>query len=1085
MALFTESPFYPEVIEIDDDIETNDPNPKFSYLDSEGQVQPLRIATDVGHNSLRSSPLSSTGSIYSVNTEANGSTLSSVSSLSSINGRKDSNDTESSSSSSDQWLQVPGQKRRNASDTFKPGHKRRLGIFCHSEGCDESFTRPSDLKRHINYKHTRKLPGCGCCKNQSCEVKRLRLDKLKERCNRYHHWPKNQRLFTCEELKCGGLYFVSESCLGLQTKNDHSSNDSVVSSIRSPQVSDLAFNCGCLQAAELANARCDNPMNSIPYANGSDDHELLSSTLIDAPFSQSYFGSEPSIDPQFCWPVNLTEEPSVLHWSGMPISRIFKFPGLEHMSFPSPIISQDLQALHPPIPRTNSVPNHYDGKSIAEKSIAKVQPIEFAILSAQGLFADIRDILDHDVCILDLRFVTYDVKAKRVILRGARERLPQAIELFEKVYKLRRNTQKNILQANPNITESRDSGPPRLYDCNTALSTFPSRGKNMKTFAFNARDHPDHYETWMEILMPELPDILDKVLGGLGLKYSASLIKLGEQRRDAKPYIQIETDEPFRESTKTLIRKRIDEICCAHSRPLIRISFALGAYVNLAHHEYTDFQGIDNNEYYFSYHSPWLCPSMGAPIGMKCSDRVSGTLGGFLQIDGEKYVVTAAHVVEHAREPKHLKERLEETDIYALESPPHSIVQSLHGWLDRTEKELQGAVEEEMAVRAQDNQEITPEELSGELTQDLQKSQQARQILQQGPQVIGHYTTSKDTLKESNTLRRRKLKRKLGPRDKVRMDWAVHKALTRGSNKHRYQSAEKARTAYPQADPLDEGQICDETCDPGSDDDVHYVGRGSGHRKLKVNSAPSCVYDGKFTFCAHFILDAGRSVNAPEAEGDSGAWIIRSSDNKALGQLYDAVNGKLLFTPINDIIDHIKEELQVTDVHLPRSSDQPATPLAEVQCLSCIRPPLTVPSLLNAMPPTPPLTPDPFCANAAPQPKPSGPIALNPRPDSAGPLTPSPVELESACDIIGTDTGAFSDVGEIVDKEAIHAHAPPHAETKTQPCSDLTTSYQRDENALKGVASLKASSKLDIQYRPESSKSSFATAACYERQAFD
>jgi len=52
--------------------------------------------------------------------------------------------------------------------------------------------------------------------------------------------------------------------------------------------------------------------------------------------------------------------------------------------------------------------------------------------------------------------------------------------------------------------------------------------------------------------------------------------------------------------------------------------------------------------------------------------------------------------------------------------------------------------------------------------------------------------------------------------------------------------------------------------------------------------------------------------------GDSGAWIIRDSDNALVGLLWGWINGQLIFTPIKDVFEDIKETFNATEVGLPK-----------------------------------------------------------------------------------------------------------------------------------------------------------------------
>jgi hypothetical protein len=228
------------------------------------------------------------------------------------------------------------------------------------------------------------------------------------------------------------------------------------------------------------------------------------------------------------------------------------------------------------------------------------------------------------------------------------------------------------------------------------------------------------------------------------------------------------------------------------------------------------------------------------------------------------------------------------------------------------------------------------------------------------------------------------------------MDWALHQTTVKGVNRHRFQSSRDALNAFNSEIKVVEGDICDDVCDPtsGHDNDVHYVGLTSGHRKCTVNDATALFRFNEREFQSWFLLDSelGGKVEKCDVEGDSGAWIIRSSDNKVMGQVIGMQNGKIVFTPINDIIDHIKEEFNTENVGLPkRARSKPSAVTGQMITLSKILPRNSGIRVAGSIPLTPPASPLNSPASLAPPPLslPQSPAGSS-ESEAASPLTPDP-----------------------------------------------------------------------------------------------
>ena len=634
---------------------------------------------------------------------------------------------------------------------------------------------------------------------------------------------------------------------------------------------------------------------------------------------------------------------------------------------------------------------------VIDSYVPEVQPADFALMHALKLFTDIEHRLmlsPDDVPYPSIQHISYNVKSSRITLRGKQNGMHGALDLLKR--NLRFISEWQGLDLLPGSNGHRRStireSLSNFTHSTTSRTSQQSDSENKeRVFAFNAQDNPDDYDTWRDVLMPDLPGILSD---SVGANYCACLVRMGSDELDAEPCIQVETSYLLGPQTQENIFNRIKALIELHQRRSIHLVFKIGSFVQLARLRatgYSSLGGEDKGRYQFSYNRPWPRPGMGTPVGMRCCYDVSGTLGGFLQIKDKLCILTCAHMVSDARErgggiqDQNSKEE--------LVSPPQDVLDDLDEWLQIEIHEGRAMISKDMARLAEDkirqggDGDITPEDLSSGFTSDRglalmdkddvrwQARKQFRSRTDKRPKVIGRLLKMKEQPRESTTLRRADGR---GPSidGKVYMDWAVHEAKdegNQGTNRHRYQSAADAWKAMEPGAIISEGDLCEETCDPSNDTgdpsidtDVHYVGRMSGHRKCQVNSAVMICSHKGYKFNSWFALQSGKSINDREVQGDSGSWLIRNSDNKVLGQLIGCSTEKLLFTPINDILDHIKEAFGTDQVCLPkRAPEVPLHPTAQMHTISYKRPPKNIIALKRGFL-TPPPSPSDSCVNNTP-----------------------------------------------------------------------------------------------------------------------
>jgi len=162
-----------------------------------------------------------------------------------------------------------------------------------------------------------------------------------------------------------------------------------------------------------------------------------------------------------------------------------------------------------------------------------------------------------------------------------------------------------------------------------------------------------------------------------------------------------------------------------------------------------------------------------------------------------------------------------------------------------------------------------------------------------------------------------------------RMDWSISTVRygRRGENRHRHNLCTESGTVDLLSEnlhPLGAGILCQETCDVEPNALVHYVGQGSGRQSGQISAAPVHVtWDGVSTSEWAMVVPPDQQQKGETYFGDSGAWVIRDSDNALVGLLWGWINGNLIFTPIKDVFADIRETLNATEVCLPKPSTPP------------------------------------------------------------------------------------------------------------------------------------------------------------------
>ncbi|MCJ1405880.1 hypothetical protein MMC11_009110 [Xylographa trunciseda] len=449
---------------------------------------------------------------------------------------------------------------------------------------------------------------------------------------------------------------------------------------------------------------------------------------------------------------------------------------------------------------------------------------------------------------------------------------------------------------------------------------------------------------WSKHISPALHGILSP---RLGQNYTASLVRRGYSEAKAPVYIRIQSECRQSESIRAVIREDIAAICDRVGQCHVVSRFFVGKLVLLgksSSSSTSDDEGCENDDSDLCdfpwYKRWWEKPGMGASIGLRCSDSVSATLGGYVFINNQPYLLTVDHFIDKAQKNQGCT-TAPLLDPLALTSPSLLDVKEMTACLEQSIRNVKADIAKFFnGLGSQDLQMDYVQQLYG-AGDDLQKWENIlntfytlRQELRKDEQefVLGGIAhrcvvkARKPSACDNTPLSQ-------SDKDPVvhRMDWAlctVNSARWGGVNRHRYQSDKDPMDyLFPNTEPHGLGELCRDTCDPESYTHVYFVGQKSGINHGRIGSSlTNCCMNGIPSQEWSIIVENPVSDENIFA-GDSGAWILREYDHRVVGQLWGYKDGLLLFTPINVVFADIMDSLRTQNVgiHNPHLNPDTAT----------------------------------------------------------------------------------------------------------------------------------------------------------------
>ena len=522
--------------------------------------------------------------------------------------------------------------------------------------------------------------------------------------------------------------------------------------------------------------------------------------------------------------------------------------------------------------------------------------------------------------------ITYNPKKEIVTLtadtRPKVEKAMSKLRLLVENFSKSRGT-KYLVTSHPSTSRG------LLLDKSSAHGSTSSR--TSRTFPIIPKEHWRLVQIWFKSILPALPKILNERLGGI---FSVSLIGRGQSALGAEPCIQIGSPCVPGQTAQIVIRDLVGKLWEKDGLERIPMRFIEGSIKKLSGVEGADDddgrEGADVQRLDFNYNRPYSKAGMGASVGLLCSGKLSATLGGYVLIGGEKYLLTSEHFVAKARalaDPH--------GDRNTLTSPSREDLKKIENNLKQNKRdigsEIKSLIERFYGDRDVPESDFSDPNLPRELRDARSKDEDFKILLDQVTRQPLDYAVGTVKKLSLGTPRRHSISRSLTTHLDLQegelevshpMDWAListnnHAART-GENRHKYRSNKDAIEELLYVDEKDRasqsGNVVYETCGAETGHAVYYVGQRSKHRYGRV-SLP--VYDNSTRTHSWGIMALdGQYIPYSDVAGDSGAWVIREGDNKLMGQVHSFDQGQVLFTPI-DVIFAELEAICETKVSLP------------------------------------------------------------------------------------------------------------------------------------------------------------------------
>ncbi|KAI4152636.1 MAG: hypothetical protein LQ340_002805 [Diploschistes diacapsis] len=469
------------------------------------------------------------------------------------------------------------------------------------------------------------------------------------------------------------------------------------------------------------------------------------------------------------------------------------------------------------------------------------------------------------------------------------------------------------------------------------LGKRPVPGNATRTFSLRQKEDEGFISIWENSILPLLSRILRPLVG---TDYSACFTRKGVEERTATPCIEIESPEIPSKSDKKEIKTEIEKLL--HDKlwfTMPKLHFCKGRMAYLAAKDYLEDEEDEDEEDDDDFFEPekhyWKEVGMSASIGLMGARSVSATSGGYIFVDGKRYLLLVDHFIQKSLS----RMDGQSGDDLILTSPSLADVrqgrhhhEKIAGKYEAVSRTVFNVGKKDISL--QDIRKFLKDRCLQKILEkhtgdDIHKFIQSRFHLEEvgkdkGDEnfLLGEITHRCSDGGRSTTRLSVHPKPGVNGKNFIKMDWALG-AVTAvgrvGENRHRYrQSSENPdQLDYTSKSP---GSWCQYTCalEPGAK--VQYVGRTSGLRQGEISATRMLVVKDKVETSEWYMIPQGEEkVDEDVCAGDSGAWVVKSTNKHLMAQLWGNARGMLLVSPIEEVFKDIREVTHAKEVSLLRS----------------------------------------------------------------------------------------------------------------------------------------------------------------------
>ena len=579
--------------------------------------------------------------------------------------------------------------------------------------------------------------------------------------------------------------------------------------------------------------------------------------------------------------------------------------------------------------------------------------IALVILTYQG-WDQISEMYNSKVWVLGSSPISYDAPRRRMRL-GVRT--PYHGDIIASVTRhLRAAQDSKVPVLLGNTREHRLISDEQHYDYfHPPVTTYKRNSDSVYIFPIRKIEDSIYVKLWNEFIIPALPRILDEPMK---TGYTACLVRRGTTLDRATPVIRIESPHPPGELTKEKILAKIEE---AYVTPVqsvkIRVQFCTGSIVHLSGEIEEDEESCGERGNYlfpFVHNTYWKHAGMGASIGLLCTNTEFATLGCYLNVDGENFILTVDHFIQKSYESLD-KDR--EGDLNTLTSPAIAKVRSIKTYLENIVSAWTAdldanmeAINHHRLVNSADLKTLEFESVCQlakniELLDMLLKEHQKKDIeytigslsYRCEPGSVAPLSRSHSTMKQDHQFFD-------GIEPGVRLDWAVFAVKSassrQGRNQYRQDRVENGRTNLF----LDQasigkgrGEVCHRTCVVEGNEQVRFVGGHNGSLEGQVNGTLQVVrHEDRTTLEHHIVMCPDNNRSVTEHEGSSGTMVVKVPDNEILGMIWgcNEGSGQPVFTPIHTIFEDIRKVTRADNVTLNQDPEHELSSTSNVRLIS-------------------------------------------------------------------------------------------------------------------------------------------------------